>query len=358
MPTNPRSDASLDVLATESVRPDLDDLDRRPTGELVRTFVEGQHAAHTAALAAVPALAAAADAIAARLARGGRLFYLGAGTSGRLAILDASECPPTFNTSPDLVVALIAGGPAALIDAIEGAEDDVEAGAAELRARNLAPDDAVVGITASGRTPYVIGALRYARELGCYTVAIVNNAHSPLAQIADNAVELLTGAEVIAGSTRLCAGTAQKIALSTLSSAVMVRLGKTYGQYMVDVRASNAKLRRRALRMVEQITGADESASAVALEATSGQVKPAVVMLLGDCDAAEAARRLDAAHGRVREARGLLVGLNPINPNGGVGDNVGLRVAQPNLRRWDANGIGIAARLLPPNPITPHIDRL
>ena len=292
----------LDVLATESVRPDLGDLDRRATDELVRTLVQGQHAAQSAVMAAVPALAAAADAIAARLMQGGRLFYVGAGTSGRLAILDASECPPTFNTPPELVVALIAGGPAAVQEAVEGAEDDDEAGASDLRARNLTPNDAVVGITASGRTPYVVGALRHAREVGSHTVAIVNNARSALADVADAAIELLTGPEVIAGSTRLCAGTAQKIALSTLSTAVMVRLGKTYGPYMVDVRATNAKLRRRAVRMVQQITGADETASAAALEATQGRVKPAVVMLLGGCDVHEAERRLDAANGRVREA--------------------------------------------------------
>jgi N-acetylmuramic acid 6-phosphate etherase len=302
MHTPAQQDAALDVLATESVRPDLDDLDRRPTGELVRTLVEGQRAAQAAVSVAVPAIAAAADAIAARMMQGGRLFYVGAGTSGRLAILDASECPPTFNTPPELVVALIAGGPAAVQEAVEGAEDDADAAGAELRARNLKPNDAVVGITASGRTPYVVGALRHAREVGSHTVAIVNNARSPLADIADTAVELLTGPEVVAGSTRLCAGTAQKIALSTLSTAVMVRLGKTYGPYMIDVRATNAKLRRRALRMVQQITGADETASAAALEATQGRVKPAVVMLLGHCDADEAERRLEATGGRVREA--------------------------------------------------------
>jgi len=301
-PMHMPQDAALDVLATESVRPDLDDLDRRPTDELVRTLVDGQSAAQTAVAAAVPAIVAAADAIAARMMQGGRLFYVGAGTSGRLAILDASECPPTFNTPPELVVALIAGGPAAVQEAVEGAEDDADAAGAELRARNLEPNDAVVGITASGRTSYVIGALRHAREVGSHTVAIVNNARSPLADIADTAIELLTGPEVVAGSTRLCAGTAQKIALSTLSTAVMVRLGKTYGPYMVDVRATNAKLRRRALRMVQQITGADETASAAALEATQGRVKPAVVMLLGNCDAGEAERRLEATGGRVREA--------------------------------------------------------
>ena len=300
--TPAQQDAALDVLATESVRSDLDDLDRRPTNELVRTLVDGQRAAQTAVAAAIPAIAAAADAIAARMMQGGRLFYVGAGTSGRLAILDASECPPTFNTSPELVVALIAGGPAAVQEAVEGAEDDIDAAGAELRARNLTPDDAVVGITASGRTPYVVGALRYAREAGSHTVAIVNNAQSVLAGIADTVIELLTGPEVVAGSTRLCAGTAQKIALSTLSTAVMVRLGKTYGPYMIDVRATNAKLRRRALRMVQQITGADDTAGAAALEATRGRVKPAVVMLLADCDAGEAERRLAATGGRVREA--------------------------------------------------------
>lgn len=305
MQTPAPQDAALDVLATESVRTDLDDLDRRSTDELVRTLVEGQRAAQSAAMAAVPAIAAAADAIAARLARGGRLFYVGAGTSGRLAILDASECPPTFNTPPELVVAMIAGGPAAVQEAVEGAEDDAEAGAADLRARNLESDDAVVGITASGRTPYVIGALRHARGAGSHTVAIVNNARSALADVADTAIELLTGPEVIAGSTRLCAGTAQKIALSTLSTAVMVRLGKTYGPYMVDVRATNAKLRRRALRMVQQITGVGEAAGAAALGATQGRVKPAVVMLLGGCDAGEAERRLDATGGRVRDALAL-----------------------------------------------------
>src|SRR5690348_9954984 len=297
-----QQDAAFDVLATESVRSDLDDLDRRPTDELVCTLVDGQRAAQTAVAAAIPAIAAAADAIAARMMQGGRLFYVGAGTSGRLAILDASECPPTFNTPPELVVALIAGGPAAVQEAVEGAEDDADAAGAELRARNLKPNDAVVGITASGRTPYVVGALRHAREAGSYTVAIVNNARSALAEVADTAIELLTGPEVLAGSTRLCAGTAQKIALSTLSTAVMVRLGKTYGPYMIDVRATNAKLRRRAVRMVQQITGADETASAAALEATQGRVKPAVVMLIGGCDVHEAERRLDAANGRVREA--------------------------------------------------------
>lgn len=294
--------ATFDALQTEAVRPGLEDLDCRPTAELVDVLVTAQARAQQAVLESAPALTRAVDAIAARMARGGRLFYAGAGTSGRLAILDASECPPTFNTSPDLVVALIAGGPAAVNQAIEGAEDSEDAGANDLRAHDLGADDAVVGIAASGRTPYVAGALRFARAAGSYTATIVNNPGSVLAGLADDAIELLTGPEVVAGSTRLCAGTAQKIALNTLSTAVMVRLGKTFGPYMIDVRASNAKLRRRALRMVGQITGADEVASAAALAATNDQVKPAVVMLLGHCDADAARHRLDKTGGRVREA--------------------------------------------------------
>lgn len=300
--TTPPHDTGLDHLATESVRPGLEDLDQRPTTELVQTLVAAQAAAQQAALAAVPALTAAVDAISARLQQGGRLFYAGAGTSGRLAILDASECPPTFNTPADMVVALIAGGAEAVQHAVEGAEDDASAGAAALESHDLTPTDAVVGIAASGRTPFAVGAVRHARAKGCYTAAIVNNTGSELAAAAEDAIELATGAEVVSGSTRLCAGTAQKIALNTLSTAVMVRLGKTYGSYMVDVRTSNEKLRRRAQRMLGQITGADADTCAKALAATGDQVKPAVVMLLGGCDAAEAARRLDAAQGHVRAA--------------------------------------------------------
>lgn len=302
MNTDAAREAALDVLATEAVRPDLADLDCRPATELVRTLIEAQAAAQPAVLAAAPALTVAVNAIADRLARGGRLFYAGAGTSGRLAILDASECPPTFNTPPELVTALIAGGPAALTQAREGAEDDAAAGADALRAQGLRPVDAVVGIAASGRTPFVIGALRHAREVGAYAAAIVNNAGSALGATAEVAIELATGAEAIAGSTRLCAGTAQKIALNTLSTAVMVRLGKTYGPYMVDMRATNVKLRHRALRMLDAITGAGEAACAQALAATHARVKPAVVMLLGQCDVVEAERRLAASGGRVRDA--------------------------------------------------------
>jgi len=294
--------ATLDALATEAARPDLGNLDCLSTSEIVRILVEGQASALAAAQAVVPQLAAAADVVAAQLEKGGRLFYVGAGTSGRLAVLDAAECPPTFGSSPDTVVALMAGGETANTHAIEGAEDDAGAGADALRSQGLTAADVVVGIAASGRTAYVVGALRYARDIGAPTIAIVNNAGSPVAGVAEQAIELLTGPEVIAGSTRLSAGTAQKIALSTLSTAVMVRLGKTYGPYMIDMRASNLKLRRRALRMIQLITNADEDTAVRTLNDADGSLKTAVVALLANCSVPEAKRRLDLAGGRVRRA--------------------------------------------------------
>lgn len=300
MPAN--GEPMLDTLATEGLRRDLVDLDLRPIAELVRLLVDGQAAAQQAAAAAVPQLGRVAEAVAERMAGGGRLIYVGAGTSGRLAVLDAAECVPTFNTPAGQVVALLAGGEAAFVNAVEGAEDDAEAGAAALEELGLRADDAVIGIAASGRTPYAVGAVSHARRLGAYTAAIVNNPGSPLADAAQDAVVLATGPEVVAGSTRLAAGTAQKIALNTLSTAVMVRLGKTYGPYMVDVRASNAKLRRRALRIVCGITGVDEAVALPVLTASGGQVKTAVVALLAGCDVTEARRRLDVAGGRIRAA--------------------------------------------------------
>ena len=293
---------SLDRLPTESVRPGLDDLDQRPVAELVDLLVVAERDAHAAVARAVPQIAAAAEAIGARMGQGGRLFYLGAGTPGRLAVLDAAELRPTFSVPPGLVVALLAGGPAAITQAVEGAEDDVAAGVADLRAQRPEPRDAVVGITASGRTPYVLGGLEHARGSGALTVAVVNNPDSAAAALAEHAIELLTGPEVIAGSTRLTAGTAQKIVLNTLSTAVMIRLGKTFGAWMVDLDATNTKLRRRALRIVRTLTGAPEDAAARALADANGRVKVAVVALLAGISAPEATRRLGASGGRVRAA--------------------------------------------------------
>ena len=286
----------LDALATEAVRPDLDDLDARPIGEVVALLVAAEGEAHGAVAAAVPRIAAAAEAIAARLERGGRLIYAGAGTPGRLGVLDAAECGPTFGT--DLVRGVIAGGPSALTEAIEGAEDAFDP--ADLA--DLTAADALVGITASGRTPYVLGALAHARAAGALTVAIVNNPGSEAS--ADLVIELLTGPEVLAGSTRLTAGTAQKVVLNALSTSVMIALGKAYGARMVDVRPTSAKLRRRAVRIVRDAAGVDEKAAAAALAAADGHAKTAIVALLAGVDAAEAAVRLDRARGHVRDAIG------------------------------------------------------
>ena len=293
---------SLDLLATEGRRPGLDDLDLRSPGEIVRLMLTAEREAQDALARAADQLAAAADAIAARMTAGGRLFTLGAGTPGRLAVLDAAELAPTYSSPPGLVIALLAGGPTAMLEAAEGAEDDRHAAAAALDAHGLGPGDAVVGIAASGRTPYVVGGLAHARARGALTVAIVNNPGSAAAAAADLPVEILTGAEIVAGSTRMTAGTTQKIALNALSTASMIALGKTYGAWMVDVRATNDKLRRRALRIVQEITGADPAAASAALASGGGSVKQAVVALLAGVDAAEAARRLTRSRGHVRDA--------------------------------------------------------
>lgn len=286
----------LDELATEAVRSGLDDLDARPIPEVVALLVAAEAEAHGAVAAAVPRIAAAAQAIAARLERGGRLVYAGAGTPGRLGVLDAAECAPTFGT--DLVRGVIAGGPAALTEAIEGAEDAFD----PTDLADLTAPDALVGITASGRTPYVLGALEHARAAGALTVAIVNNPGSEAS--AEVVIELLTGPEVLAGSTRLTAGTAQKVVLNALSTSVMIALGKAYGPRMVDVRATNAKVRRRAVRIVRDAAGVDEETATAALAAAGGHAKTAIVALLAGVDATEAAARLDRARGRVRDALG------------------------------------------------------
>jgi N-acetylmuramic acid 6-phosphate etherase len=286
--------SDLDGLATEAVRPGLDDLDARPVADVVALLVAAEGDAHAAVAAAVPSIVAAAEAIAERLERGGRLVYAGAGTAGRLGVLDAAECGPTFGT--DLVRAVIAGGRAAVTEAVEGAEDSFDA--ADLA--DLSAADAVVGVSASGRTPYVLGALAHARKAGALTVAVVNNPGSRAR--AGIVIEVLTGPEVLAGSTRLTAGTAQKIVLNALSTAVMIRLGKVYGARMVDVRATNAKLRRRAVRIVRDAAAVDEETAAAALAAAGGHAKTAIVALLAGVDASEAASRLAGARGRVRDA--------------------------------------------------------
>jgi N-acetylglucosamine-6-phosphate deacetylase len=287
---------------TEYARPDLHDLDQRPTVEIVKTFLTQEAAAQRALLATVPRLAALADAVAAKLHAGGRLFYAGAGTSGRLALLDAVECGPTFGVDDKTIVALLAGGNAAFMHAIEGAEDDRQAAITALTAHNLSDKDALIGIAASGQTPFTLAAVSHARARGALTGAIVNNLASEIAKAAEIAIEINSGPEIIAGSTRLSAGTSQKIALNILSSTVMIRLGKTHGPYMVDVRATNDKLKRRATRITAKLADVSEAQAQTALAAANMHVKTAILMLRLGITAAEASRILLAAKGSLRTA--------------------------------------------------------
>jgi N-acetylmuramic acid 6-phosphate etherase len=285
-------------LVTEQHRPDLADLDLRSTTDLVTLMAEDQALVITAITAERERIAAAIDAVVARLRRGGRLIYVGAGTAGRMGVLDAAECPPTFNT--DRIIGVMAGSAAAVEASREGAEDDAAAGAADLAALTVTADDAVAGIAASGRTPYTIGAARYAKAVGAVTIGISSNPDAELSRHVDHPIEVVSGPEVIAGSTRLKAGTAQKIVLNIVSTIAMVRLGKTFGNLMVDVRATNAKLRDRARRIVADATGVAPSVAAAALDTAAGDVKVAIVMLLTGADAAEATALLMAEDGVVR----------------------------------------------------------
>ncbi|MFI1470037.1 N-acetylmuramic acid 6-phosphate etherase [Streptomyces wuyuanensis] len=294
--------AQLESLTTEAFRPELADIDRLPTAEIARIMNGEDRTVPDAVAAQLTAIAAAIDATADRMARGGRLVYAGAGTAGRLGVLDASECPPTFNTGPDEVVGLIAGGPSAMVEAVEGAEDSEELAAADLDGLDLTALDTVVGISASGRTPYAIGAVEHARAAGALTIGLSCNADSALAAAAEHGIEVVVGPELLTGSTRLKAGTAQKLVLNMISTITMIRLGKTYGNLMVDVRASNEKLRARSRRIVSLATGAPDEAVETALAAADGEVKTAILMLLADVDAPTATDLLKRAHGHLREA--------------------------------------------------------
>ncbi|MCM1950173.1 MULTISPECIES: N-acetylmuramic acid 6-phosphate etherase [Streptomyces] len=294
--------AQLATLTTEAFRPELAEIDRLSTLEIARTMNGEDQSVPAAVARELPAIAAAIDATAERMARGGRLLYLGAGTAGRLGVLDASECPPTFNTDPSQVVGLIAGGPSAMVQAVEGAEDSKELAAADLDALGVGPDDTVVGISASGRTPYAIGAVEHARTLGALTIGLSCNTDSALAAAAEHGIEVVPGPELLTGSTRLKAGTAQKLVLNMISTITMIRLGKTYGNLMVDVRASNEKLRARSRRIVALATGAPDEQIEAALTAAEGEVKNAILIILADVDAATAAQRLRDSHGHLRAA--------------------------------------------------------
>ncbi len=299
LPTDP---TGLHALQTETHDGRYAQLDTLTIPALLQAFAADQTQAAASVLAALPQMETVLEAMLPRIHAGGRLVYVGAGTSGRLGLLDSAELYPTFSWSPERAIALLAGGQGALVRAVENAEDNAEAGAGAIRDLQLNAQDCVLALAASGRTPYCIGAVQAAKAVGALCVAVVNNAGSPLAAVADLRIELLTGAEVIAGSTRLKAGTAQKIALNTLSSSLMVRLGKVYGNRMVDVRASNAKLRIRACRLVVESTGVEEAEAQAMLERCGYQVKTALVALLTGNTPEEAKCLLDQAGGRVREA--------------------------------------------------------
>jgi N-acetylmuramic acid 6-phosphate etherase len=292
----------LSALTTEAFRPELADIDRLPTLDIARLMNGEDTRVPAAVRERLPEIAAAIDAVAERMTRGGRLVYAGAGTAGRLGVLDASECPPTFNTDPAQVVGLIAGGAEAVVTSVEGAEDSAELARADLDALALTADDTVVGVSASGRTPYAVGAVRHARARDALTIGLACNAGSPLAAAAEHGIEIVVGPELITGSTRLKAGTAQKLVLNMISTITMIRLGKTYGNLMVDVRASNDKLRARSRRIVALATGAGEAEIEAALAATDGEVKNAILALLADVDGPTAARLLEQSGGRLRAA--------------------------------------------------------
>lgn len=290
------------MLNTETPSTRHPDLDTYATPALLEAFIDDQNAAVAAVKAAAPQLAAAVDAALPRIRAGGRLLYAGAGTSGRLGVLDSVELYPTFSWPRERAVAVMAGGEGAMFVAVEGAEDDRAQGGADLAALNPGPNDVALLLAASGGTPYVLGAMEAARAAGALTIGFANNPGAPVTQQADIGITLDTGAEVISGSTRLKAGTSQKIALNTFSSALMVKLNKVYGNLMVDLKATNAKLVRRALALTVRASGASEADAQAALADCDHHVKTALVMLKRGIAADEARALLDAADGSVSRA--------------------------------------------------------
>lgn len=293
-------------LTTEGVNARTVDLDEMSAEQIVDAMHECNMDVHRAVDVARPAIARAVEAAYGAIAGGGRVFYIGAGTSGRLGVLDASECPPTFGVSPDMFVGIIAGGDGALRRSVENAEDDPEAGAKALADAGIKAGDFIAAISASGSAPYCLGALEYARRIGAVTAAIACNAGSPMAAAADIAIEMVTGPEVLSGSTRLKAGTATKLALNMISTGAMALMGKTYKNLMVDVRATNKKLIDRCVRIVMRATGADREQAEALIRGADGDLKRAIVMSLAETDAETAKKALDEAGGYVKKALGLL----------------------------------------------------
>ncbi|MCQ9060550.1 N-acetylmuramic acid 6-phosphate etherase [Vibrio sp. 378] len=299
--TNDALIAALSHLVSEGRNPDTMDIDLLPSLDIVQLINQQDKLVPLAVEKVLPEIAEAVDKITEAFKVGGRLFYIGAGTSGRLGVLDASECPPTFGTDPKMVVGIIAGGKEAMFRAKEGAEDDPALGEQDLKENTLTQRDVVVGIAASGRTPYVIGGLEYANELGATTVALSCNPDSPIADIADIAISPVVGPEALTGSTRLKSGTAQKLVLNMLTTASMIRLGKSYQNLMVDVKATNAKLVARAARIVMQATDCTNQEAKTALKETDYDAKLAILMILTGLDRESATEQLNAKQGYLRK---------------------------------------------------------
>ncbi|MEV0649292.1 N-acetylmuramic acid 6-phosphate etherase [Phytomonospora sp. NPDC050363] len=296
--------ATLAELGTEQADARYAHIDRMSVGELAATMNDADTEVPRAVARALPQITAAIEALVPRLKNGGRLRYVGAGTAGRMAVVDASECPPTYGTPPEFVQAIMAGGPDALVLSTEGAEDDEAAGAAAMDDHGIGPDDVVIGIAASGRTPFAIAAVARARELGALTVGISCNTGTRLSATAEFAIEIAVGPEVVAGSTRLKSGTAQKLVLNMISTIAMVQLGKTYGNRMVDMQILNDKLAVRAARMVAEITGVDFAAAETALAKAGDNTKLAVLMIERGVDAETGVGMLAEAGGRLAVALG------------------------------------------------------
>lgn len=293
---------TLAQLITEQRNPKTMNIDALSALEIVQKMNEEDQKVALAVRENLPQIATAVEKIVQAFQQGGRLVYIGAGTSGRLGVLDASECPPTFGVSSDMVVGIIAGGERALRHPIEGAEDNKAAGVADLQAVNFSAKDVLVGIAASGRTPYVIGALEYANSLGATTVSIASNPNSAMSQIAQIAIETLVGAETLTGSSRLKSGTAQKLVLNMLTTASMILIGKCYQNLMVDVQASNEKLKARAVRIVMQATECEREIAENFLVETAGNAKLAIMMILANVDKTTAEQLLSEQQGRLQSA--------------------------------------------------------
>jgi N-acetylmuramic acid 6-phosphate etherase len=293
---------NLELLTTESRNQETMQIDTAEALDILRIMNEQDQLVALAVKEVLPEVEAAVQFVFESFKNGGRLIYLGAGTSGRLGVLDAVECPPTFSTEPEMVVGLMAGGEGAFLKAVEGAEDDPELGVNDLKQLELTENDTVIGIAASGRTPYVIGALRYARSIGAKTVALSCNKNAAISKEADQAIEVIVGPEVLTGSTRLKSGTAHKMILNMISTSSMILLGKAYENLMVDVKVSNLKLKERAIGIIRKITGVSYEVALETLEKSDLQVKTAIVMIMTETTKQQAEELLAAANGYVKIA--------------------------------------------------------